>query len=55
MVDHYKRELWAASRLGRYTIETDLVEASMNEVERHLQQLHSNQRMLVGEKSQLQV
>ena len=53
--DHYKRELWAASLLGRYTIETDLVAAGMNEIEKRLQQLHSNQRKLVTEKMELQV
>ena len=55
IVEHYKREFWASSKIGRFTIETDLVAASVKELQGRVDQLVTHQRTLVAEKAQLQV
>ena len=54
-IAHYKRELWACSSLGHFTIESEVMTAQLERIKEHIQQLHRVQRTLINEKQELQV
>ena len=51
----YKRELWASSRIGRHTIENELVSASIRELGDTVDQINRQQNQVFAEKDKLQV
>ena len=51
----HRRELWATSRVGRYTIESDLMKATLQELEKRVKQVQDHSERLASEKRQLEV
>lgn len=51
----YRQELWATSRIGRYTIENDLMAATLKDLRQKLQQMHEYGERVACEKQQMEV
>lgn len=54
-IEQYKRELWASSKLGRYTAHTQTVTASLKELKQKLNQLQEFGERIMLEKRQAEV
>ncbi|ELT99921.1 hypothetical protein CAPTEDRAFT_225549 [Capitella teleta] len=50
---NYRRELWASSKVGRFTIESDLMSASLRELDLQINYLQDYSQRLAKEKRQL--
>ena len=51
----YRKELWATSRIGRYTIESDLMSTTLTDLQQKIQQMQEYGERLASEKQQMEV
>ena len=55
LAENYRRELWATSKLGRYTIESDLLARSLNDLRQGLLQLRQYGDSVASKKQHIEV
>jgi len=53
-ISHYKRELWASSSIGHYTVEADLINVHLTQLRQNLHHFQQGQQKLLQEKQHLE-
>ena len=55
LTENFKRELWATSRLGKYTIESDLLSATIMELHSKIANLKNYDEQVWAAKEEVEV